>query len=77
MKAAKRSALAALPMFAGQLIGHFTRRHIAEAPFRLMVLILMVVSGANLIRKASMLITEEKSPVTRLDQSQFDGADFL
>ena len=46
------SAGAALPMFAGQLIGHFTRRHIAEAPFRLMVLILMVVSGANLIRKA-------------------------
>ena len=46
------SALAALPMFAGQLAGHKARQHIAENPFRLMVLILMLFSGANLIRKA-------------------------
>ena len=46
------SALAALPMFAGQLAGHKARQRIAEKPFHLMVLILMLLSGANLIRKA-------------------------
>ena len=46
------SALAALPMFAGQLAGQKARQRIAEKPFRLMVLILMLFSGANLIRKA-------------------------
>ncbi|MDA0654845.1 MAG: sulfite exporter TauE/SafE family protein [Proteobacteria bacterium] len=46
------SSLAAVPMFVGQLLGHKMRRRIAENPFRLLVLTLMILSGANLIRKA-------------------------
>jgi uncharacterized membrane protein YfcA len=46
------SSLAAVPMFAGQLLGHRCRQYISEKPFRLIVLLLMLAGGANLIRKA-------------------------
>ena len=46
------SALAAIPVFLGQLAGQLLRRRIPEKPFRLLVLILLLASGLNLIRQA-------------------------
>lgn len=46
------SALAAVPVFAGQLLGQRLRRLIRDKPFRLMVLVLLLVGGLDLIRRA-------------------------
>tara|TARA_B100001093_G_scaffold336808_1_gene321675 strand:- start:2644 stop:3390 length:747 start_codon:yes stop_codon:yes gene_type:complete len=46
------SAVASIPMFVGQLVGQGVRRYMDDSLFRMIILILMIFSGANLIRKA-------------------------
>ncbi|MBC25612.1 MAG: hypothetical protein CMM41_11185 [Rhodospirillaceae bacterium] len=46
------STVASIPMFVGQLVGQGVRRYMDDSLFRILILILMIFSGANLIRKA-------------------------
>jgi hypothetical protein len=46
------SALAALPAIGGLILGQKLRRHIPEAKFRRVLLIVFLLSGLNLIRQA-------------------------
>jgi uncharacterized membrane protein YfcA len=46
------SALAALPAIGGLILGQRLRRHIPEAKFRRVLLIVFLLSGLNLIRQA-------------------------
>jgi uncharacterized membrane protein YfcA len=48
------SALAALPAIGGLILGQRLRRHIPEAKFRRVLLIVFLMSGLNLIREAIM-----------------------
>ena len=45
------SALAAVPVFAGQMLGHFMRGKIPDEKFRRIVLAVLLLAGLNLIRR--------------------------
>lgn len=45
------SALATVPLFAGMMVGQLTRRHVSEALFRKVLLIMLVLIGLNMIRR--------------------------
>ncbi len=45
------SALATLPLFAGLMLGQRARRHVSERLFRKALLVLLLLIGANLVRR--------------------------